>query len=188
MAAKSRPPLLGIAKVLLTITPLVSLFALLYVLLFLPRRLLRALARRHLRRTLDATAGSGMPLSLFLCEAPLALVSYWSYLAYKGLVTPIVRAVQAARDVGTHAKWTDKLYENIVDPGTSPQGAVCAAIAWGPRWNTHTNVHFVHRRMPASGEATFEVENVQTPGFSWQVGATQRASSHHSPARVHPPG
>lgn len=148
--------------------PLFVSFALLYTLLYVPRRLLRALARRRLAASLEA-AGGGMPLPLLLCEVPLALISYAAYESVKLCVSPLIRAVEESRH-GTDTAWVDKLYKNIVSPGRMPRGAVFAAILWGPRWNTHTNVHFVRLAVaPEEEEHTFEVENVSTPYFSWQI-------------------
>jgi hypothetical protein len=167
MSARLVQALLAI-RLGLIILPFLGLFTLLYALFHLPRVLFRSLERRSMQRTLDALVGGGMSLHLAICEAPLALLSYMTYEPLKYLLRPLVEmhtSAQAQRE----SKWVDRLYMNFVDPAPRPYGAALAAISWGPRWNTHTNVHFLHVEMPASGVAAFEVENVRLAGFSWQI-------------------
>jgi hypothetical protein len=142
------------------------LFTFLYALLYIPRKLFRWLDRRCMQPTLDAVAGSGMSLPLMLCEAPLALLSYMTYETFKCLLRPLVEMHTSAHRENT---WTDRLHASFADNAPRPRSAALAAISWGPRWNTHTNVHFLRVEMPASGVATFEVENVRLAGFSWQI-------------------
>ena len=47
---------------------------------------------------------------------------------------------------------------------------VLGALIIGPRWNTHTNVCSLGPiPMGETREATFEIENVSEPNYSWQV-------------------
>eukprot|EP00967_Tisochrysis_lutea_P000091 scaffold134_cov29-Tisochrysis_lutea.AAC.2 len=152
---------------ILVLSPLLLGWFGLYLLLLVPRLLLRSVTRRcALPDRVGAREASGMPVALAAVEIPLSLSSYLLYVVYRAFLLSI-------RD-GTLARepcfgWTDSLYASLVAPGERKFGAVSAAIAFGPRWNTHTNVHTLRVEMPASGEAVFEVENLRQSGFSWQI-------------------
>lgn len=145
---------------------LYAMWILLYLILYLPMHLLRFVDRALLPHKIpDATASTwAMPL-LVLAESPLAIVSYALY-----------RTLRPIFIVLPHKLVADKLHAGgwVDSPGLmAAHGAwsslIMQGLCYGPRWNTHTNVHTWYLGKLVPGELTIEIENVSQPGFSWQV-------------------
>jgi len=139
-------------------------WALLYLVLFLPYR---ALAAKPTQKALDAYTGGGMGPVGMLVEVPLGLVSYLAYGTLKRFGIPILESVQTIQQQGKGkaTTWEDVLAKNMVD---KPGGTILAVLMWGPRWNTHTNVLNLYATTKRS-KSTFTIENKQQPGVSFQV-------------------
>eukprot|EP00316_Scyphosphaera_apsteinii_P023757 CAMPEP_0119334550 /NCGR_PEP_ID=MMETSP1333-20130426/87551_1 /TAXON_ID=418940 /ORGANISM="Scyphosphaera apsteinii, Strain RCC1455" /LENGTH=328 /DNA_ID=CAMNT_0007344867 /DNA_START=396 /DNA_END=1382 /DNA_ORIENTATION=- len=70
----------------------------------------------------------------------------------------------------THASsaWYDLLYASYVNPKKRPVYDTLQSLAFGPRWNTHTNPNVFVVKLKSS-TATIEIENVRLDGLSFQV-------------------
>ena len=148
---------------------LYAVWILLYLILYLPMRLLRFLDRALLPSTIsDATAAPSTwatPL-LVLIDAPLAIVSYALYRILRPIFLVLPPKILADKmQVGG---WIDSLH--LLASQGAWSSLIMQGLCFGPRWNTHTNNHmwYIGKWEPGS-QLTVEIENVSQPGFSWQV-------------------
>ena len=63
--------------------------------------------------------------------------------------------------------WVDTLSESAA--AGVWEGMIMGSLSFGPRWNTHTNVHSWDLGFRQPCKLSLEIENVRLPGFSWQV-------------------
>ena len=126
--------------------------------------ILRYLNRACMRPTYaDATApGLALWLALGLAELPLCALSYLFHRA----------ALQFLNDAGkkielSTTRWQDRLHEQLGGESFDYKFYL-GALLFGPRWNTHTNVHEL-AVCPSGRISDVRVENIVEQGFSWQV-------------------
>jgi len=140
----------------------------LYTFFSIPLKLLRAAELAALPASLDATKPPPMTcLTAFILmlEAPLAFLSYFMYVFFKPFWLSLLFLRSGRKKA--NSKFTDQLHFAVNNRAIDSM--INSALSIGPRWNTHTNVHSWHVEVVAGTELVFEVENLQLPGFSWQV-------------------
>jgi len=129
-------------------------------------------------------------LALGLVELPLCLLSYIFcrtttrcfmliyFLYYKTLHRAGVRM-----DVPT-TQWQDRLYERL--GGSKFDAVLCfVTLLFGPRWNTHTNVHTLIVRA-STRTSELKIENLVEDGLSWQIVAYGNALGRETLGRCGP--
>ena len=160
--------LLLLARTLFYVALAVPLFLAWFALYAVLTPLLKVLTRMNrasMASSYDAVhPGACLSLAVGLVELPLCVLSYMYYCAMQRALLPIgaKMRINLAKD-----KWTDSLYEKLANGKMDPKTLV-GALLFGPRWNTHTNVNAL-AIMPKGRKTVLTVENIKTPGFSWQI-------------------
>ena len=143
--------------------------------------ILRYLNRACMRPTYaDATApGPTIWLALGLAELPLCVLSYLAYRAALQFLTDAGKTIELST-----ARWQDRLHERLGGE-TFDYKFYIGALLFGPRWNTHTNVHELGV-CPSARISDVRVENIVEQGFSWQVVAYGNALGRETLGRCGP--
>jgi hypothetical protein len=141
---------------------------------------------RHLNRTClrptyaDATApGPTLWLTLGLAELPLCVLSYLANRA----VLQFLKDTDKSIELST-TRWQDRFHERLGGE-TFDYKYYFGALLFGPRWNTHTNVHEL-AVCPSGRISVVRVENIVEQGFSWQVVAYGNALGRETLGRCGP--
>jgi len=139
---------------------------------------LAMIERACLADELEAYTGGWVPIVshlMWLLEAPLAIISWLGYEAFKRYREPgrgRDKAAKAAAMGGKSAdRWADRLY--LMYRQRQLKYALLDLLCFGPRWNTHVNVNIMNVWL--GGDGTLEVENVLEESASWQVVAYNNA-------------
>ena len=100
---------------------------------------------------------------MLVLEVPLATLSYLLYKVFQLFWFTL----SAQQQQYPSANWVDVLSKTVNKHGMA--NLIRGALCYGPRWNTHTNVHMWFVKLPPVADVAFEVENVNMHGFSWQI-------------------
>lgn len=110
--------------------------------------------------------GAFLSYAVGLLELPCCLLSYAYYCAMQRAVLPLAAKLKRNQ---SSTRWVDALHEKLGGEVVDAK-VILGALLFGPRWNTHTNVHSIVVE-PGAGNRTpvLEIENLKTEGLSWQV-------------------
>uniref|UniRef100_A0A7S4B1Z4 Uncharacterized protein n=1 Tax=Chrysotila carterae TaxID=13221 RepID=A0A7S4B1Z4_CHRCT len=132
-------------------------------------QLLRTYDRSLQGAELDAADAGCLAFPLLLLEVPLAVLSYLTYIAFK---VPFVAFIDKQHNPASAQErqplWLATQAKSLVNNDFHSTLAILYNLCVGPRWNTHTSVHWCFVKLD-SGSADFELENIQMNGCSWQA-------------------
>ncbi len=129
-------------------------------------------------------------LALGLVELPLCVLSYLfcramtrCFLSSYFLYYQTSHRAGVRMDMPT-TQWQDRLYERL--GGQKFDAVLCFfTLLFGPRWNTHTNVHSLIVRTSAR-TSELKIENLVEDGLSWQIVAYGNALGRETLGRCGP--
>ena len=182
-------PALGLALVAVL---LFFAWAALYLVLLPALTILRSSNRARMRPSYaDVRAQEPtLWLALGLVELPLCVLSYLFCRAVtQCFVSSYILYYQTLHRAGVRmdvptTQWQDRLYERL--GGNTFDAVQCfVALLFGPRWNTHTNVHSLIVRA-STRTSEVKIENIVEDGFSWQVVAYGNALGRETLGRCGP--
>eukprot|EP00747_Dinoflagellata_sp_TGD_P164094 gnl/TRDRNA2_/TRDRNA2_183550_c0_seq1.p1 gnl/TRDRNA2_/TRDRNA2_183550_c0~~gnl/TRDRNA2_/TRDRNA2_183550_c0_seq1.p1 ORF type:complete len:539 (-),score=76.78 gnl/TRDRNA2_/TRDRNA2_183550_c0_seq1:110-1726(-) len=172
-------PVVGMFSALLFHMPLAFFFltswTLLYLVLWIPLRIMRKITRMRLKSKVSSSDGGGLCLPHLILEAALA---FSSWLHYRCMVRGYVEMKKLMKHHLVQQRlaagniWYSPFEEDLALSNTgrlSDYWISCAHVV-GPRWNTHCNAHLAYVSLPSgSGTYAFEVENRLQTGVCWQI-------------------